>query len=256
MIANAAVYGAIGGAAATLVLGLVARSRGSRLIPPLADPEQDGDSIVVRAFDRFRYHAAHGTALLLGLAAVGVLYLIAPPTSEPRTFTPASGIGWYLGPFFLVLSIGAATAPWLTDRFVSPRPLAKLVFRASARGGYKDFRSLQILLGVVVGCLALALHFSMGSFFLRLDDDGVRWCNHPFASEQQRPWSQVSEVKIVRTFEAMTGKVVERPHLAIVFDDGVEAVHGRQDTHPPEVWAEAAAFAAAKAGVPVRRVDK
>lgn len=253
MIASGIVTGAIAGAVVAALMGVIARSRGSRLVPQLPEPDEH---IAVTGGDRARYYAANVVAGLLGLAAVGVLYLVAPPTPEPRTFTPASGVGWFLGPFFLVLSIGAATSPTLLRLMVAPGPLSVLVYQRSAKAGHKDFRRLSVLMGVVVGCLALALHVSLGSFFLRLEDDGVRWQNHPFAAEQFRTWEQVSEVRIVRTFEAMTGKVVDRPHLAILFDDGELAVHGRQDTHPPEQWEEAAAFAAEKAGVPVRRVDK
>jgi len=262
MIASGVVYGSIAGAAVALVMGMIARSRGGRLVPQLSDPEAAVDehgearSIVVTAGDRFRYFAANVVALLLGLAAVGVLYLVAPPIREPMTFTPASGVGWFLAPFFLVLSIGAATSPLLLRLMVRAEPLAVLVYRKSAKAGHKDFRPLSILTGVVVGCLALALHASLGGFFLRLDEDGVRWGEHPFAAEQRREWSEVTDIRIVRTFEAMTGSVVVRPHLAIAFADGAEAVYGRQDTYPPEAWEEAAAYASERAGVPVRRVDK
>ncbi|MCK5940741.1 MAG: hypothetical protein KAI24_02130 [Planctomycetes bacterium] len=255
MIGNVGMYGAIGGAASALVLALVARSRGSKLFPLLTDPEDDGP-IEVTVGDRARYYLANVAALLAGVSAVGLLYLVAPPHAEPRTFRATDGGGWLLGPFFLMLSVGALTSPLLLRWLVRPRPLAVLVYRASAKAGYKDFRPASMWLGAIVGCLALALHFALASLHLRLDQHGVRWRSAPFVGEHVRPWSEVADVRIVRTFEALTGKLVKQPHLVIAFADGAEVRHGRFDTRAPEVWEDAAAFAAERAGVPVRRVDK
>jgi len=253
MIANVGMYGALGGAASMAFLAFVARRKATRLLPMLEEPRED---VVVTRKDRACYYGAHLAALLLGLASVGVLYAVAPPAHGERTYRVTDGVGWLLGPFFLVLAVGAATSPWLLGRFVRPAALQALLWRASRLAGHKDPRPLSVRLGLVVLLLALALHFALAGVFLRLDDRGVRWRAHPFASERARGWRALRAVELVRTFEAMTGKVVERPHLRLRFSDGEVVEHGRFDTRAPEVWEDAASYAAAQAGVVVRTVDK
>lgn len=252
MICNVGMYGALGGAAAAAVLGFVARRRATGLVPMLAAPPEDA---VVTPADRLRYFAAHGTALALGLAAVLGLYLLAPPLAEAHTYRVTDGVGWLLGPFFVVLAVGATCSPALVRWFVPASALQALLWRASRRAGHMDLRPLSVRLGAVVLLLALALHFGLAGVFLRLDEGGVRWRSQPFGAERARGWSAVRDVQLVRTFEAMTGRVVERPYLRLQFVDGVVAEHGRFDVRPPTVWEEAAAYASARAGVPVRSVD-
>ena len=253
ILANAGLYGSLAGAATMYVLGFLARGKSTRLLPALEAPPEGA---VVTKRERARYYAAHGTALLLGLVAAGALYLLAPPSAEPQTWRMTDGVGWFLGPFFLVLAVGAATSPALLAWFVPPRALQVMLWRASRRMGRKDSRPLSVRLGLVIAPLALALHFALDGLHLRLGPDGVSWRAMPFGSTTARPWSDVRDVELVRTFEAMTGKVVERPHLRLRFSDGEVVEHGCFDTRAPAVWEDAAAYAAAQAGVPVRRVDK
>lgn len=253
MLANAGLYAALGGAAAAAVLGLFARSKSTRLLPMLARPPEDAE---VTRGDRLRYYGAHFTALLLGVSAAAALDLVATPAARAHTYRVTDGVGRLLGPFFLTLSVGAATSPVLLGRFVRPAALQALLWRAARRAGHKDPRPLSLRLGLVVMLLALALHVALGGVFLRLGERGVSWRSQPFQSEQVRDWSALRSVELVRTFAAMTGRVVERPHLRLRFTDGAVVDHGRADARPLAVWEEAAAYASERAGVEVRRVDK
>ncbi|MGE3171366.1 MAG: hypothetical protein AB7O97_01995 [Planctomycetota bacterium] len=193
-----------------------------------------------------------GNALALAFGAgCGVLLeMLTRVPDAPLRFSPFEGAGRWLAPFFVMLGVGAIVAVPLLARLdpdAPPRPSPWGWFAASRA-------TAQQRLGALVVVLALMLHFALRDTYVELDDDGVRWRDWPMVAEQ-RSWSELRDVRVVRTFTAMTGRVVERPRLALEFGDGAVMRVGQGGDRPPGFWEEPAAFAAARGGVAVRRVE-
>jgi len=230
---------------------LVAKMKGRRWFPPL--PEADPDDPETRR-DKLAYYGANALALLVGAAAGVSLLLLTPPPDGPMRFSPFDRGGRYIGPVFVLLGIGGAVVPWIVRRMVRPGPLLHILHRTCRQYGGVDVGPILVRFGCVVATIAVVLHVSLKEIHVTLEEQQVRWRDWPWQDEQQRDWSQVDDIRIVRTFEAMTGTVVERPHLVLRFADGVEVVTGKSDTRPDGFWEGPARYASEHSGVPVRHV--
>lgn len=245
--------GAITGALLAVIFAIIARRAGGKWFPKLA--EVDPDDPATRR-DQWLYYAANGVAVVVGTAGAALLYFGCAPVAAAMRFSPFDGFGRLLGPFFVVLGGGGMVLPMLARKMVRPGPLLHILHRANRRYGGADMTRALLVVSSLVLAAAILLHVGLRSMHTTIDEQGVRWRDWPWQSEQVREWSEVTDVRIVRTFEAMTGKVVERPHLVLTFEPGVEVVTGKRNTRPPEFWEAPANFASKHAGVAVRHVEK
>ncbi|MBL8722997.1 MAG: hypothetical protein JNK49_03080 [Planctomycetes bacterium] len=251
------VAGATVGVLALLGTGLRAlASRGRYPRLPEADPERPD-----ARGDRLRYHLANGLALALGVVAGGLVFLV-PPVAAPDCLWRASLFDLVaarlLAPLFVALSAGGLLAPWLADRWVDPKALVHILRRSSRfhwMGDLDPRPALRWIAGPLL-LLALVLHFGLRMEHTTMDQNGIRWRDWPWQSERARPWTEVVDVRIVRTFVATSGDVVERPHLGIEFADGEVLYVGQRDDSGRVDWSRPAELAAARAGRSVRRVDR
>ncbi|MEQ1634016.1 MAG: hypothetical protein ABL997_16680, partial [Planctomycetota bacterium] len=233
---------------------LARRGRYPRL--PAADPDRPDT-----ARDRRLYYLANGAALVLGTVAGGLVFLV-PPVAAPVCLWRSSVFDYVemrlIAPFGVALSAGGLLAPWLAGRWVDARALVHVLRRSSQRHGMGDLDprpALRWIAGPML-VLALMLHFALRLEHATMDEAGIRWRDWPWQSECVRPWSEVEDVRIVRTFVAPNGDVVERPHLAIEFADGEVLYLGQRDDSSDAEWNVTAEIAASRAGVAVRRVDR
>ncbi|MCB9892224.1 MAG: hypothetical protein H6833_11290 [Planctomycetes bacterium] len=213
------------------------------------------------ARDRRRYYSANLCALLVGIA-VGALLWWTPPASAGaslwRLSTYDHPAGRLLGPFFLMLAVGCYTVPWFADRFVAQGPLRHILWESASRMRLTglDLRPAMRTMAWIIGGLAILLHDSMRSQHTTMTTDGITYRDWPWETEVHHDWRDVQDIRIVRTFEAMTGTIVARPHLGIEFVGG-DVIHvGRRVTMPPRFWDEAAKIASEKSGVRVRHVER
>jgi len=253
MLLQFGMTGAITSVLLTVVFAIIARRAGDKWFPKLA--EADPDDPDTRR-DLWTYYAANGLAVVVGIAAAALLYFGCGPVDAPMSFSPFDGVGRLLGPFFVVLGGGGMVLPMLARKMVRPGPLLHILHRSNQRFGGADMTRALLVVSSIVVPVAILLHFSLRAMHTTLDEQGVRWCNWPWQSEQEREWSELQDVRIVRTFEAMTGNVVERPHLVLTFEPGVEVVTGKRNSRPPGFWEAPADYAGKQAGIPVRHVDK
>lgn len=84
----------------------------------------------------------------------------------------------------------------------------------------------------------------------------MRWRTWPWQSETQRTWTDVREVRVVASFEAMTGAIRKKQHLSLVFRDGERFRFGKQNDAPPGMVERAAAIAAERTGLDVQRIER
>jgi hypothetical protein len=233
---------------------LARRGKYPRLPEP--DPEQ-ADT----AADRRRYYLANGLALGLGVV-FGVALWMTPPLAEDGVLWRQSlydhPAGRALGPLFFALSVGGLAVPKLADRLVAPGPLLHILARSAARqhAAGIDLRKALRWLSLVIGSLALLLHFGLRNEHATFDGNGLRWRSWPWQQEAERTWNEVADIRLVASLEAMTGRIVQRPHLSIEFADGEVLRLGKFNDRHERIWAEAAAIASARSGVAVRRVER
>lgn len=227
----------------------------SGFFPPL--PELD-PAEQPKANDKFGYYAAHVLALLIGVACALQLVSQSTPEPNPLRFSPFDGAGKWIGPFFVMLGVGAAVSTVLTGLLVSEKPLMHLLYRSGlalkATTGL-DPRPGTRALGLVVVVVALLLHFGLRTMHATFEESRITWCDWPWESEQERSYEQLREVRIIRTLNALTGRVVTRPHLGLRFADGTDFTIGKMSDHPPGFWEKPAAFVAARAGIEVTYVE-
>lgn len=236
-----------------LAFAVIGRMGGTSWFPHL--PEPDPDQPPSRS-DRVRYYAANLLAILIGTGAAILLAEGTQLAAVPYRYTPFDGAGRWLGAGFFGLGMGAYVAMMLIDRMVAPGPLLHILWHSGRRfGAGLDFRPGTRRLGLLVAVAALALHFGIRRSHTTLDEVGVQWRDYPWQQDLSAPWSDLRDVRIVQTFTAMTGRVRQRPHLGLEFQDGTVLHLGRGDTRPIEVWERAAAFAAQRSGLTVRRVE-
>lgn len=232
---------------------LARRGRYPRL--PAADPERPDT-----ARDRGLYCLANVAALVLGAVAGGLLFLV-PPVVATDCLWRASIFDHAemraVAPLFVAISAGGLLAPWLADRWVDARALVHVLRRSSQRHRMGDLDprpALRWIAGPLL-LLALVLHFALRLEHTTMDANGIRWRDWPWQSERVRPWSEVEDVRIVRTFVAPNGNVVERPHLGIEFADGEVLYVGQRDDTRGADWNGPAEIASSRAGVAVNEVE-
>ncbi len=206
--------------------------------------------------DRLRYYGANLLALLCGAAVAVVLAETTRLPPHEFRYSVFDGSGRWIGPAFVGLGLAGWLAMLLIDRLVAPATLVHILHRANkGRLTGIDMRPATRKLGLGVAALAVVLHYTLRINHTTLADDGVRWRDWPWQEEQVQPWSAVRDVRIVRTFTATSGRVVERPHLGIEFADGtVVHVGKRDDKHVDGYWEAPAALAAGRSGLTVRHV--
>lgn len=241
-------------AALGALLRLLAR-RGS--YPRL--PEPDPDLADTRA-DRRRYHLANALACGVGAVAGAALWATPPLAGEGVLWRQSlydHPAGRLLGPFFLLLAVGGLAVVPLAERLVAPGPLLHILTRSSARqfAAGIDLRPALRWVSVVIGSLAILLHLGMRNEHTTFVVEGVQWRDWPWQADTTQPWADVADIRLVATFTAMTGKVVERPHLSLVFRDGSGLRLGKSATRSEPFWAEVAALASVRSGVAVRRLE-
>jgi hypothetical protein len=223
-------------------------------------PEPDPDDVDT-AHDRRRYYLANALALLVGLVA-GAAVWATPPLAETGVLWRSSlydhPAARLLGPLFVVLAVGGLTVVPLAERLVAPGPLLHIMARSSQRqfAAGVDLRPALRWLSLVLGTLAVAVHAGVRNEHATFTADGVRWRNWPWQADVAFAWQDVSDIKLVRTFEAMTGKIVVRPHLSIDFRNGENLRLGTGDERPQRGWDGVAAIASACSGVVVRTVER
>lgn len=235
--------------------GFAAAARRGRY-PRLDEPDPDCKPT---GADRVRYYGANLLALLLGTVPAAVLFLWVP-AAEPgvlfRTMVYDHPAARAIGPFFVMLAVGAMVAYPLAARLVRAGPLQHFLWRSSAQFGRADPRPATKWMGRIVGPLAVIAHFGMQLEHTTFDAAGVRWRAWPWQEEQSRAWTDVRDVRIVRLWVAASGNPVERPHLGLEFHDG-EVLHlGGWNDAPAGTWEAPAAIAAERAGVALRRVER
>lgn len=232
---------------------LVRRGRYPRL------PAPDPDLADTRA-DRRRYHLANGLACGVGAVAGAALWAMPPLAGEGVLWRQSlydHPAGRLLGPFFLLLAVGGLTVVPLAERLVAPGPLLHILTRSSARqfAAGIDLRPALRWLSVFVGSLAILLHLGMRNEHTTFVAEGVQWRDWPWQGDSTQPWADVADIRLVATFTAMTGKIVERPHLCLEFRYGSVLRLGKSATHSEPFWAEVAALASVRSGVAVRRLE-
>lgn len=226
--------------------------------PRLPEPDPaDPDT----ARDRRRYHLANALAVVIGLAAGAALWAT-PPLAEDGVLWRSSlyehPAARLLGPLFVVLAVGGLAVVPLAERLVAPGPLLHIMVRSSRRqfAAGVDLRPALRWLSLVLGTLAILVHAGLRNEHTTFTADGVRWRDWPWQADVAFPWREVADIKIVRTFEALTGKVIERPHLSIDFHNAENLRLGTGDDRPRRAWDEVAAIASARSGVAVRHVER
>ncbi|MCA8969133.1 MAG: hypothetical protein KDC95_05095 [Planctomycetes bacterium] len=232
------------------------RGRYPRLEYP--DPEFEP---VATAHDRRRYYLANLCALVVGIAVGALLWWTSPANTVPALWRVSmydDRGGRLLGPFFLMLAAGCYTVPWFADRLVEPGPLRYILWQSASRMGLTglDLRPVMRATAWIIGGLAILMHYAMRSQHTTMTTGGVTYRDWPWESEIHHAWKDVKDIRIVRTFEAMTGSIVARPHLGIEFVGGDVMHVGRRMTMPLEFWVEAAKIASEKSGVAVRHVER
>lgn len=240
-----------------LIYAWVGRKAGSSLIPrlPPCDPEQ-----APSRRDRVMNVLSHVLALpIAGVCALvlRVIPAVEPPAEGMRLSIYDTGMHW-LGPLFVGLAVAMMAQVWLAQRMVAPGPLLHLMHGASKRYSKSDadIRPLVRLTGLVIISAALVLHLGFRADHLTLDAAGVGWRSFPWMSDQHRDWAELRAVEVVRTSEALSGRVVDRPHLRLRFADGEVVTSGTHETRPIELWHEAADYAAGRSGVSKQVLDK
>jgi hypothetical protein len=232
---------------------LVQRGRYPRL------PAPDPDLADTRA-DRRRYHLANGLACGVGAVAGAALWATPPLAGEGVLWRQSlydHPAGRLLGPFFLLLAVGGLTVVPLVERLVAPGPLLHILTRSSARqfAAGIDLRPALRWLSVFIGSLAILLHLGMRNEHTTFVAEGVQWRDWPWQGDSTQPWADVADIRLVATFTAMTGRIVERPHLCLEFRDGSVLRLGKSATRSEPFWAEVAALASVRSGVAVRRLE-
>lgn len=233
---------------------LARRGRYPRL--PEADPERPDT-----ARDRRLYYLANVAALGLGAVAGGLLFLVPPVVASDclwRSSIFDHAEMRAIAPFGVLIAAGGLLAPWLADRWVDARALVHVLRRSSQRHGMSDLDprpAVRWVMGPML-VLAILLHLALRLEHTTMDEAGIRWRDWPWQSERARPWSEVADVRLVRTFVAPTGNVVERTHLGIEFADGEVLYVGPRDDSSDAEWTVPAEIAASRAGVSVREVER
>lgn len=222
-------------------------------------PEPDPEQADTRS-DRLRYYLGNGLAVVVGTLFAAALWAI-PPTMEDGVlfrFSAYDGVGRLIGPFFLVLGAGGLALPWIVMRLVAPGPLLHILTRSAMRQVQAPLDLLPLLRWLSGGVVAAAvlLHLAVRSEHTTFDENGVRWRTWPWQSDTVRTWSDVREVRIVASFEAMTGAIRQRPHLSLVFHDGECLRFGKQNDPKPGMVERAAAIAAERTGLDVQRIER
>ena len=224
--------------------------------PRLAEPDPGS---APRTLDRLRYYGANLLALAIGGVA-GVLLWSIPPIHEDGVLWRQSlydhPAGRLIGPFFLMVSVAAMLAYQLAASFVAAEPLQHILWKSAILFHRLDPRPVTKWAGRVVGTLAILLHTGMRMEHTTMDAAGVRWCEWPWQQEVTYTWNEVTDVRIVRTFAALTGTIVVRPWLRIEFVGGEVWRLGRHASRPATFWEEAADIVAAHAEVQVQHVER
>lgn len=233
---------------------LARRGRYPRLPEP--DPAQE-DSVQ----DRWRWYFASFLALVLGGLAGALLWALPPKVWSDALWhwSPYDQVApRLLGPFFLVLAFGGLVIVPLAERLVAPGPLLHIMHRAASQAFMDglDLRPLVRRLGQVAGALAIAAHAGMREAHVTLTAEEVRSRIWPWESETIHAWQDVADIRVVRTFTALSGDVVERPHLVLAFRDGETLRLGRQDDVPRRLWREAAEVAESHTGLKARYLER
>jgi hypothetical protein len=229
--------------------------KGTKLFPRLPEPDPDDPP---QRRDRTAYFGANALALAIGAVAALALVWLTASGDSPMRFSPFDGAGRWLGPFFVFLGVGAALVPTLLRWLVPAGPLLHLLHKSgqkqkATRG--LDWRPATRLLGLTVALAAVLLHFGLRIVHTTFAEDVIVWRDFPWQAVQGRSYDEVADVRIIRTKTAMTGRVVERPHLGVTFADGTSITVGSRDDRPAGFWEKPAAFVAERAGVEVRRVE-
>lgn len=235
-----------------VVLGFLAR-RG--MYPALEEPDP---AEFPEAADRWRSRLAWLAALAIGAAVAGLLYAMPPERPAAALFRHSAYEleSRWIGPLFMLLGATLVAAPILLGRLVSPGPLQHLLWDSAAFIRHVDPRPLSRWVGGAVVVGALVSHLAVRSSHVTLAADGVTWCDAPWSGTQRRAWQDLRRVELVQNYVALAGNVVARPHLRLVFADGVAVVAGSSVAQPPAVWQKAAAIATERSGIAPESVDR
>lgn len=244
--------------AVMLAIGALLRSlsnRGKWPRLPEPDPAQ-----VDTTRDRLRYYLANTLAVLIGVVAGLALWLLPPQTEEGMLFRSSAydHVGRLIGPMFFGLGAGGLVLPPITMRLVAPGPLLHILTRSAMRQVKAPLDLLPALRWLSSGILVVALlvHLAVRSEHLTFDEVGVRWHTWPWQGERAQRWQDVTDVRLVSTFTAPTGNVVERKHLSVGFQDGSRVHFGRQDDAKSADIERAAKIAAERSGHELQRVER
>jgi hypothetical protein len=158
----------------------------------------------------------------------------------------------WLGPFFLALTTAGVATYRLAARWMDPAAFAYLLWRSTARCGHADPRPIIGWFFAILGPLAVAGQFAARCEFTRFDEHEVAWRSWPWQAARTRPWAEVADLQLAR----LAGKEKARPHVVVVFDDGERVRAGAEVRRALDQVAAAAAFAAQRAGVPLRAVER
>lgn len=156
------------------------------------------------------------------------------------------------------MGAGLLALPSIVTRLVAPGPLLHILRRSAVRQFKAPLDLLPLLRwfgrGVCV-CAAL-LHLALRSEHTTLDEAGVRWRTWPWQSDTRKTWPDVTDIRIVASFEATTGAIRHREHLSLGFRDGERFRFGKQNDPKPGMVEQAAAIAAARTGLEVQRIER
>jgi len=212
-----------------LILALLAWTLSKTRYPRLEEPDP---AFVPTAKDRKRN--VFGVCLSLAIGAfVGYRLWVIPAAEIPGALAQRSaydGAGRFLGAFFAALGFAARVAYPIAARLVRPQTLQHFLWKSAEQFRRLDPRPLTKTTGNIAIALGLLLQLGLRDSYIALVDDGIVWRDAPWEAEETRPWRDVASIYRVGSFEAPTGKVVERDLLSIYFEGGDSITVGR--------WAE------------------
>lgn len=250
-----AVFGAIG-----LVLWALARKgRYPTLSPPEGEPLSRGEWL--------GWGLVGVLTFLTGVVGGCALYAT-PPLDLPNSLAQYSPYAdpdlRFVGPFLFGLSFSLVAAPTWIGWLVRPDRLQHMLWREAKKSPFLHFgdrvldpRPIARWVGLFLSTIALVVHFAARQAHFAMTNDGVRWCDWPWEGVQQRRWSEVVDVQMVRYVKPMVGAEIERPHLRLRFRDGELVTFGKSaDDYLLARVEQFAGIAVERTGRELQRVDR
>jgi hypothetical protein len=160
---------------------------------------------------------------------------------------------WLCAGFLGMLS-AAPVLQVLYRTFLRERYDEYLLF-TNLRVGFDTWKALRALAAVIVPA-ALAFGLLGVDAYAQVTDDAIVVNRFWSVDEERHPYTAVEAVRAVERVKALSGDLVQRPHLVVTFADGTRwSTESLVRDPDPATDAVIAGFVAGRAAKPVEQVD-